>query len=88
MKLTGTLKSVGVLQGRLQAVNAVHGMSGVIRHSDTTPYYTGDYEVNPAAYDQSLETKGLRMKDDIIVNQIPYYETTNESGGYTVIIGG
>lgn len=88
MKLTGVLTSVGALSGKLNAESVNGVITGTIRHSDTTPYYNGDYEVTPTAYEQSLETKGLRMTDDVIVNEIPYYETTNESGGYTVIIGG
>lgn len=55
---------------------------------DTSPTYEGEYVVIPKSYDQNLETKGLRMKDDVTVTEIPYYETTNESGGYTVVIGG
>lgn len=55
---------------------------------DTSPQYDGEYVVIPKSYDQNLETKGLRMKDDVLVQEIPYFETTNESGGYTVIIGG
>jgi len=88
MKLKGTLTAVGRLSGKLNGVSSINSISGTIQHSDTTPYYNGKYEVIPAAYEQSLETKGLKMTDDVIVTEIPYYETTNESGGYTVIIGG
>jgi hypothetical protein len=27
-----------------------------------------------------LQTNGLRMTDDVTVTEIPYYETSNESG--------
>ena len=33
------------------------------------------------------KTKNKLLKEDVIVEQIPYYETTNDAGGYTVIIG-
>lgn len=46
----------------------------------TTPAYTGDYIVIPAVHDQILPTNGLRMTDDVTVTEIPYYETSNESG--------
>ena len=49
--------------------------------------YTGTYDVRPSASSQTLYTQGLRMTDDVTIQEIPYYETTNESGGYTVIIG-
>lgn len=99
MKLTGRLSTGGQLVGRItSAVGNLHGIVtpsplhghfiGSIIHSDTTPYYRGDYEVTPRAESQSLDTSGLRMMGDVIVSEIPYYETTNESGGYTVIIGG
>lgn len=52
------------------------------------PAYDGSYEVTPLANTETiLETAGRRMEDDVTVRKIPYYETTNESGGYTVIIG-
>lgn len=55
---------------------------------DMIPAYDGSYEVTPLAYtEQVLETTGKRMEGDVTVLEIPYYETTNESGGYTVNIG-
>jgi hypothetical protein len=51
------------------------------------PLYEGDYEVTPNTEEQTLPTSDKRMEDDVTVHAIPYYETTNESGGYTVIIG-
>ena len=50
--------------------------------------YTGQYSVTPLPnIDQILKTKNKLLKEDVIVEQIPYYETTNDAGGYTVIIG-
>ena len=51
------------------------------------PDYTGAYEVTPTTAAQTLETQNRVMAENVTVNEIPYYETTNESGGYTVIIG-
>ena len=52
------------------------------------PVYDGSYDVTPLpGAEVVLETVGMRMEDDVTVREIPYYETTNESGGYTVIIG-
>ena len=55
---------------------------------DMIPAYDGSYEVTPLAHtEQVLETTGKRMEGDVTVLEIPYYETSNESGGYTVNIG-
>lgn len=51
------------------------------------PDYTGAYEITPTTEEQTLETRRRVMADNVTVHEIPYYETTNESGGYTVIIG-
>ena len=50
--------------------------------------YDGDYVVTPSGEEQILDTDRKIMRRDVTVEAIPYYETTNESGGYTVIIGG
>lgn len=43
--------------------------------------YRGPYEVIPKAYDnQTLETKDKHMLDDVTVNKVPYYETSNRYG--------
>ena len=52
-------------------------------------HYGGPYEVLPLAFSETvLETKDLVMDDDVTVLKIPYYETSNLSGGYTVYIAG
>lgn len=51
------------------------------------PFYTGAYHVKPSQDEQTLHTAQKVMTGDVTVEEIPYYETTNESGGYTVIIG-
>ena len=50
--------------------------------------YTGTYTVTPLpSVDQILRTKNTRLVEDIVIERIPYYETSNEAGGYTVVIG-
>jgi len=88
----------GTITGQLSPGNAV--ISGTITNalavggeltipiSGIYPVYDGGYEVTPlAGTEQILATHGKRMEDDVVVLAIPYYETTNESGGYTAIIG-
>lgn len=54
----------------------------------TVASYSGEYEVTPTTEVQTLETEGLKMTDDVTVEQIPYSETSNDEGGTTVTIGG
>lgn len=56
-------------------------------HGGGYPAYSGSYEVVPAAFEpQTLDTDGKLMKDDVLVHEIPYLETSNNSGGITVSI--
>lgn len=48
--------------------------------------YTESYEVTPSTSDQVLQTRSKTMTDDVTVHMIPYFETTNDAGGYTVSI--
>lgn len=51
-------------------------------------YYDGPYEVIPMVNTaQILPTNNLVMRDDINVEQIPYSEVSNLSGGITATIG-
>lgn len=51
------------------------------------PTYEGSYHVIPKVTDQVLPTEQKVMADDLTVEEIPIYETSNESGK-TIIIGG
>lgn len=60
-----------------------------IVHDSGAEEYDGEIEVRPEAFqEQILPTKNKILRDDITIQPIPYYETTNLSGGYTAIIGG
>ena len=51
--------------------------------------YTGTYEVVPDVYQaQVLDTANKLLSNNVKVYKIPQYETSNPSGGYTLIIGG
>lgn len=53
----------------------------------SAPSYTGEYEVTPIlSNDIILDTNGKVMQDNVSVKKIPYYETSNLSGGTTVYI--
>lgn len=55
--------------------------NGVIR------FYNGPYEVTPSIQSQILSTENLGMLEDVFIKEIPYYEVSNLSGGYTATIG-
>lgn len=48
--------------------------------------YQGAYEVRPDVAEQLLDTAWKLMTDDLMVHKIPYFETSNNSGGTTVYI--
>lgn len=49
--------------------------------------YTGEYNVTPRVYQQTLETKDKVMKENVTVEVIPLAKVINLSNGYTVTIG-
>lgn len=59
-------------------------ISGIIKTD--LPDYDGAYEVVPDADGQELGTANRTLRQDVTIHPIPYLETTNEAGGYTVSI--
>lgn len=51
------------------------------------PIYDGATTITPDVNSQTLPTRHTRLMGDITVEAIPYRETSNTSGGYTVTIG-
>ena len=51
------------------------------------PKYEGEYEVTPRFVAQTLPTADRLMTKDVIIEEIPYAEVSNNSGGTTVVIG-
>lgn len=49
--------------------------------------YEGEYQVTPKAFnEQTLDTANKILAQDIIVKEVPYYETGNEANGTTSYI--
>lgn len=64
-------------------------VGNVIDVSSIREHFDGPYTVTPLAFSETiLETQDKVMDDDVTVLRIPYYETSNLSGGYTVFIAG
>lgn len=78
--LTGLIKPRRMLTGLVRYGKGGSGSSDV---SD----YDGEYSVTPKAEEQTLPTKDKRLTEDLTINAIPYYETSNEEDGLTVFIG-
>ena len=86
-EITGSIQSVLNLTGNLSNTLT---LSGKLSPSSIPlyPMYDGVYEVTPLPeLDIILNTKKKLLNDDVVVNSIPYFEATNDSGGYTVTIG-
>lgn len=87
VEVSSTLEYVNV-EVSSNVVNVPVTVGSIIKVSGGE-HYLGPYEVIPLAYDETvLETKDLVMDENVTVLQIPYYETSNLSGGYTVFIAG
>ena len=50
--------------------------------------YDGSYRIDPSFDQQTLETAGKAMMNDVVVEAIIVSRTTNASGGRTIYIGG
>lgn len=59
----------------------------IVKDYSNAPLYTGEYTVTPKAFEaQSLPTTDKLLTRDVTVFEIPYFETSNLSGGSTVYI--
>ena len=68
--LKGTLSKPAVLSGSLTVNTYVPAYD----------YYDGETVVVPTTSDQLLATSNTIVRDDILVEKIPTYETANEFG--------
>lgn len=82
--------------------NSVFSQEGIISGSISSPinlrgrvlitvdreFYSGNCYITPKIDSQILPTCDKVMTEDITVEGIPIYETSNPQGGNTIIIGG
>lgn len=89
-KLTGNISPINIITGNIISQENING--NITYGNGNGEYlapYEGEYEVTPLAFEETvLRTNGMKMTDDVIIKEIPYYETSNESGGSTVYIAG
>lgn len=86
----GELSSERTLSGELQSVSVLTGTINVLQNGGGEyEIYDGPYRVIPKTDSEIvLDTDNKLMINDVTVEQVPYYETLNLSGGNTVYIGG
>lgn len=78
--ISGVVASDELLCGTVNAENALCGIVNY-RQCYEPPHYDGEYDVIPKAHEmQTLDTNGRLMEDDVRVQKIPYYETSNTVG--------
>ncbi|MBR5583702.1 MAG: hypothetical protein IKW21_04160 [Lachnospiraceae bacterium] len=58
-----------------------------IEVSKDVPFYEGSYSVIPSVLQQVLKTKKQMMAEDVVIEEIPYFEVTNTANGITATIG-
>lgn len=85
-----TANIVGIMHAaNIAGILSCNGIiAGITVEDSMLPYYDEEYVVTPSVEEQTLATGGKSMHDNLVVESIPYYTTTNPSGGYTAIIGG
>lgn len=74
---------VSELEWRIQVAAETENTGG---GGDADPY-TGEYEVVPKAFSsQTLETANKVLDENVVVAEVPYFETSNISAGKTAYI--
>lgn len=89
-KITGNISPINKINGNIISNKKIDGNITYGNGSgETVPIYEGNYEVTPLAFQRTvLNTEGKKMENNVVVKEIPYYETSNLSGGTTVYIAG
>lgn len=79
----------GELHGVLTPAKAMlHGVLTIRTNADGAKMYDGTYSVRSQTDEAyQLPTANRYLTDNIIVEKIPYYETSNLADGLTVYIG-
>ena len=60
-------------------------INGIVKPSES---YSDTYEVSSSFDDVKISTKNKYLTDDIIIKKVPVSTVGNDSGGYTLNIGG
>ena len=74
------------IDGDIELNSTVDGENGIVYQRIEGDAYEGSYVVTPKVTSQVLQTAHKLMASNVTVLEIPYFETSNQSG-YTVYIG-
>lgn len=78
------IKALDSLSGTISSECELTGNLCVTQEYDA---YDNSYEIVPKAFQsQVLETKDRVMKENLVVKEVPYWETSNDANGKTVYI--
>ena len=80
--ISASLSKVNSISARLSDLNQI---SATIHDDDI---YDASYDIEVGFDDIIMNTKNKFMTDDIVVKKVPVSTTANQSGGYTLNIGG
>lgn len=87
--LTGEIQTHQNLSGTLRTEQKLYGS---VHIKDTIKqeidYYLGEYTIKPSTETQTLDTADKTMRENLVIQAIPYAEVTNSANGITVTIGG
>lgn len=86
MKIEGRIFELSRITAIVSTISQLSGNIGAITINVGGRPYEGDYTVTPKVDQQTLDTKGAIMRDDVTILAIPYFETSNNSGGNTAYI--
>ena len=82
--ITARLNEPAAISATINSTGSMVGKLGLVADREE---YDGEYIVTPSRVATDLKTKHKVMRGDIHVKEIPYYETSNETGT-TIYIGG
>lgn len=83
--LKGSIKTDACVKGIIKTDISIKGcLSMPVGYED----YTGNYNILPEVKEQIIPTSNKHMTEDLTIQAIPFYKTTNPQGGETIIIGG
>lgn len=82
--LVGTIQSTGKIVGSVKTDGSLVGTVVIATSYDD---YIGEYEITPTVDGTTIPTADKRMRKDVTINPIPFFDVSNESGGTTIYIG-
>ena len=92
MDITGETTEIILGEPKLTVIDEVKLNTRIpvkpsVSSNANVPVYSGTYTVIPKTSDQTLETAGMLMEQDTLIEEIPFSVVSNNVGGSTATIG-